>query len=597
MSAADRFRPADHERARELAAARVDEVLPPADEAWLADHLEACAACAQVAAEYDAQHELFSGLREAMPEAPRDLWARTAAAIEAQGGRRSRTRGWRRLFGAPRRASRLMLAPVAVVAAVVIVVGAGLLNGNLFVPGAGPAATPIALAAADLQVISRDSSGNLQVLTRPVDQVCPVTNPSCGVSPTFSVTSVSDLNTATKVQGLISPKQDRMVVVATGPSGQTLYVAPVTVAPTASPAASTAPSAAVSAPATGPVASSTPSAPPSTAPASSTPPTPAPVTSPPATTPPATPVGTSSPEASAPASSPTAAGSASPSGSDGAVASTPPSSASPLPSTEVSPAPAAAIKIASGITIVGMPVYAPDGTHLAFSAMPLDGSTGPDVYTWTVGDTEASPITSDHGSWLAGWAANGILVSRVVSGVPATYLLDPATGHATPIGSTGVWLPAVSPTGSVAVWWSGTVKLAADGVSWVPDEGRLVLGSWPTADGGASAQALAKGQLGAWQARWDDTGTVIAVWTAASATGHDGKLSLYSVDPTTGAADLANPMLDSVPAGSDFSLRAGRLVWTTPSQGGAQVGEILAWSGKTVIGRLEFATDGSTVVP
>ena len=248
--------------------------------------------------------------------------------------------------------------------------------------------------------------------------------------------------------------------------------------------------------------------------------------------------------------------------------------------------------------VVGAPTYSPDGTRVAFSAMPSDGSSGPDIYVWSPGDQEAEPITTDHDSWLAGWAASGILASRVDAGIPSTYQLDPETGHALPIGTPGTWLPAVSPSGTAAGWWSGTVKLAADGVSWVPDQGRLVVGPWPsTADPAAAPQVLAKGPLDAWQVRWDDTGAVVAAWVAQGG-GPNGRLSLYRVDEVTGAPDVASPMLDGAPAEPDFSLRAGRVAWTPPQHGPRQTVEVLAWSGKTVYPPMELPTDGSgTVVP
>ena len=53
------------------------------------------------------------------------------------------------------------------------------------------------------------------------------------------------------------------------------------------------------------------------------------------------------------------------------------------------------------------PDWAPNGEMLAFSAIPDDRSRGPDVYVWSVGDTKARPITTDH--WV---------VLRIVVGQP-----------------------------------------------------------------------------------------------------------------------------------------------------------------------------------
>ena len=591
-----------HERARELAALRADEFLAPQDEAWLADHLDFCDPCAAIAAEYDAQHDLFTDLRAWTPEPPRDLWARTAAAIEAERDHGAKAPGWGFRGRSQRSARRLSLAPVAAVVAVVVVVGAGLLNTvPLGIGGGAAGPTPIALtAAADIQVIGRDSQGNVEIRSRPVDSVCPVGVSTCGAQPTFAVTSVSGVESATTLQGLISPSGHNMVVVAKDAAGEGVWVAPLKAAATptksAPPAATPSPVPATPSPKPSQSASigTTASAASGSPIESAATPTGSPVaSSSPATTAPV--AASNSPDASViPSPSGSAAASSSATPSPSPAAASPTTAPSPLPSVEVTPAPDAAIKIASGVTVVGAPIYAPDGVHLAFAAMPSNGSAGPDIYVWTTGDKTAQAITSDHNTWLAAWTANGILVSRVASGTPATFLLDADTGHATAVGDPGIWLPALSPDGTSAAWWDGTVKLASDGVTWVPDAGKIVAGDWPVASG-AAVQVLAKGPLAAWQVRWADDGGAVAVWTAADK--DSGKLTLYRVDPVAKTADLANPMLDATPANPDFSLRAGRLAWTTPTQGVPQVVEVLAWSGKS-IGRLEVPADGSgTVVP
>ena len=72
---------ASHERARGLAAEQLDSVLAAADETWLAEHLAGCDACRSVASAYEADRVALRSLRDRQPEAPRDLWARTAAAM------------------------------------------------------------------------------------------------------------------------------------------------------------------------------------------------------------------------------------------------------------------------------------------------------------------------------------------------------------------------------------------------------------------------------------------------------------------------------------------------------------------------------------
>jgi hypothetical protein len=670
-----------HQRARELAALRADEALSPNDEAWLADHLEYCDACAEVAAEYDAQHDLFAGLRAFQPEPPRELWARTFAAIDAE-RTRSASPGPRRISGAPRAPRHLPFAPIVALAMIVTVVGVGLLSSHGLVPGGVAGPTPIALAeAADIQVIARDSAGNIRILTRAVDQVCPVGTTSCGVQPTFAVTAVTGVASATNLSGTLSPTGAQMVLVSHDADGG-VYVVPVSPATNAAPAESSSPSTsasattAISAAVVSPSAPAPPSPSASSEPASSVPDaspsqpgTSASSAAPPsATEPPAAsegpespPVDQSSQRSSAPPDSSAPVSTASPLEVSPPLASQdswwppiPPTlgSAEPSssPTTDMTPPPETAVQIASGVTVVGQPIYAPDGLRLAFAATPSDGSAGPDIYVWDGGDGQAIAITSDHGSWLAGWTANGILVSRVTGGIPFTYLLDPATGSATPVGAPATWLPAVSPDGSMAAWWSGSLKLAADGVSWVPDVGNLVLGAWPSTVN-ATPQILSMGPLASWQVRWADDFSSLAVWTDAQGSqavqssqgvggsavavgspvaptstvaeaspltslgqfaqgspiassdqvsqggvvAQGGRLSLYRVMAPFRYVDLANPLLDAVPASPDFSLRTGRLAWTAPSPEPPQVVQVLAWSGDA-IGRLEVQSDGSGAV-
>ena len=81
---------AGHERARELAALRVDEPLTDADTAFLDGHLAACGACREIAAQYDAQTSLFAGLRAESLQAPRDpvTTAKTKVTLVIDGSRR-----------------------------------------------------------------------------------------------------------------------------------------------------------------------------------------------------------------------------------------------------------------------------------------------------------------------------------------------------------------------------------------------------------------------------------------------------------------------------------------------------------------------------
>ena len=170
----------------------------------------------------------------------------------------------------------------------------------------------------------------------------------------------------------------------------------------------------------------------------------------------------------------------------------------PAPSVEVSPGPDGAIEIARDVTLVGASAaYSDDGDTFAFSARPADGSTGPDIYIWQAGDAKAVAITTDHRSVFAGWLGDKVLVSRVTDGVPTTAILDRSTNEEQPVGNDTMWRPTVSPDERVAAWWDGTVKLGTDGITWVPDQGRLILAPWP--DAGQDAQVLTEGPISGWE--------------------------------------------------------------------------------------------------
>ena len=75
---------------------------------------------------------------------------------------------------------------------------------------------------------------------------------------------------------------------------------------------------------------------------------------------------------------------------------------------------------------------------------------------------------------------------------------------------------------------------------------------------------IAEGPLADWDARWDETGTRLAVWIADADDPTVGTLSLYVVDPFDGRIDLASPPLEDEPALAGFSIADGRLAWAAP---------------------------------
>ena len=163
--------------------------------------------------------------------------------------------------------------------------------------------------------------------------------------------------------------------------------------------------------------------------------------------------------------------------------------------------------------------YAPDGSAFAFTARPADGSHGPDIYVWNVGDAEATPITSDHRSVFGSWAGDTIVGSTVVTSddgqtnEPAAFTWSPDGGTNVPLPQAGLaWRPAVDPSEGSAVYWAGTLKPSDDNLGWETVAGRLVLGRWnvgsetsaePTAtplsqrsDGGAGRDDDRRGSAG-----------------------------------------------------------------------------------------------------
>jgi hypothetical protein len=94
---------------------------------------------------------------------------------------------------------------------------------------------------------------------------------------------------------------------------------------------------------------------------------------------------------------------------------------------------------------------------------------------------------------------------------------------------------------------------------------------------------LADGPLGDFEARFDPTGTRLAVWTANVTDTTLGPLWLVVLDPVAGAP---NETVQPLPAGGivalrGFSIEEGRLGWVTPPGQDAQPSsvQVLAWQG------------------
>jgi hypothetical protein len=306
-----------------------------------------------------------------------------------------------------------------------------------------------------------------------------------------------------------------------------------------------------------------------------------------------------------------------------------------------SPTAAAILEIASGVTVVGEAAYSEHGEWLAFSARPSDGSAGPDLYLWHVGDATAQAVTTNHRTYFSTWLDHRVLASSVelssdpsvgggkstdaptaepttaasdkpgkhAEGHPASFLLDPATLARTDIAQADVWLPVVDTTGRFATYWSGTLIPTGDGLDWELGKGELVLSGW--SDGGtagaspeptsASPESSAAPLLGptgtpvtvvhersaSFQAKFDPSSTRLAIWVGEQRDSEVGRLHLVVLDPSTGTVTTGPEPLPGAPALRRFSIDLGRLAWVSPSgqDGQESTVQVLGWS-KTSFGEI-----------
>ena len=183
-----------HERARLRIAERMSGELRREEASWLDDHLAGCDVCTSLAEQYAADRDALRGLRDALPVPPRDLWARTSAAIEHELGRRIPT-------SASRRASRFPIGALSGIAVIAVVIGVSTLSSGIIAPatidlsekpsdqssttggdaGSGPGiaqATPFAVGAGSVQWVDKSANGTLAYNDAAVDEVCPTTDRS-----------------------------------------------------------------------------------------------------------------------------------------------------------------------------------------------------------------------------------------------------------------------------------------------------------------------------------------------------------------------------------------------------------------------------------
>jgi hypothetical protein len=596
----------------------MDWPLDPEEARWLDAHLVECADCAAVATAYESQRSELRTLREQEPLPPRDLWARTAAAIEAACARQGQSATDRSPAGT--QPLRLPVGAISGVLVVAVVVGASLLSrldpqtapatpsGSVSGPlvTATPAdPTPLPIGEADdVAWLRIQDSGDADVLSAAIDEVCP-DGRVAGCAPMDGTMTRSLKLGHAPIAVVRSPAEGELILVdrPDGASGATVYALPAAT-PTSRPS---------------------PTPPPSNAPAETPVPTPS-----------QQPTESVEPSASPPASPQTTA---SPTGS-----AEPPASGEPTtsvePTTTPEPPVEGAVAIATDVVLVGdTAAYSPDGRWFAFSARPADGSAGPDVFVWQSGQGTAIALTTDHRTVFASWVGGQVLASRAVpeggelepepsahdgeqpatdeptatgeptaspgpsspSAEPTRFestilVIDPDTGLVTELGS-GAWRPAVGPDAKTAVYWQGTLVSDAAGVAIVPGEGRLVVSRWPIGAGQREPQVLERNAISDWDARWDATGTRLAVWVADRDDPDLGALSLYTLDAETGRLDRSDRPLVDAPARRGFSIAGGRLAWVTPAgqDGEGSRVQVLAWT-EDEFGKVETLPGEDSIV-
>ncbi len=577
-----------HDRARSDAAERLDGPLDETEAAWLDEHLAGCEACSATAQAYEADRLGLRALRHTAPEPPRDLWARTTAAIEreAAGGHRATTRPARQLplarWGA-----------IAGIAVVAVVVGSTFLQGGWLATPAGttngldgsgvatvtqpphatgiavlPGATPMVVDAGAVGWFDVGADGSYAYNIAKVNEVCAeVDRAGCAALDNGGGQRIALSSSPKSI--ITSPSTGQAVVVGSDESGgNQVFVVALPQGPDASPSPS---------PAVTPTATSSP-------------------------------VGTPLPTpATGPSQSP----------------STEPPSPAPTPSDIVLPtssptptATASAMAIVSGVTVVGdSAAFSPDGAWFAFTARPADGSAGPDIYLWHVGDALAKAVTTDHRSVFGSWAHGLVIGSRpeapaigdapspdpsaLVAVTPVTFSIDPTTGTEVALTFKG-WRPAVAPTGDRAVAWQGSLVVSIDGSSITPADGQLSLVDWTQGGDGTfdpSSALVGQGPMSDFTVRWDETGSWLAVWQADAIDPTVGRLSLLHLDPATGSIERPEAGPQDVPALPGFSIEDGRLAWATPpsQDGEGSRVQIVAWTADGV-GSIESAPGQEVVV-
>jgi anti-sigma factor RsiW len=463
-----------HARYRELISARIDEPLPAAEEVDLERHLEECSRCRSVERDYRAQQTRLAAL-PTIP-APRDLWARTSAALDtemARSPRAARRKERQDRLGDRGPSSRLLAISAASSLTLAIVVIATQLNtGVSLVPTTGPQAavpTPFDIQTQPVFVADFAADG-VTVYQTTVGQVCPTPTIECSAADTATHPVMRITGSGGSSGMAVGSGRGRLALLAINDTGQET-ISVVTLPATATGSGSSA--------ATG-SSSPGPGATPGTAPMHrlTASPVPTEVIQQTPNHPEVSPSSTNKPTRAPRTPAPTPKATPAPSGTQ-----------SPLPGSQLpsGSSATAALAILDHVRTAGAPAaWSQDGNMLAFSAMPADRSTGPDVYVWRLGESKAQRLTSDHASYFASWAGSRIVISRVMplpkgkGPATGTFVLDPASRETRQVPVNRMWLPAVDAKDRWAVSWMGSLAVAGSSVT--PTHGGLYLVDWRSFD-------------------------------------------------------------------------------------------------------------------
>jgi len=583
-----------HGRYRELIAARFDRPLTRAENRLLVGHLKACADCRQTERDYLAQGALLRSMPTPIP--PRDMGARTSTALDREVsrrsyhyprfGRRAIVRDRRSRPGAPGALATMVAAVGVVTVLAILQFGPALRPTPSTAVAVGPATagrpTPIAIAPQPLAVVAAGER-DLTVYQTQVTQVCPTSTPDCMEEEREFLSRTVRLDNLRPQNVALSPNGAQLAFVGHNTDKDVITVVLLrdhTPAPTEPNPTRRPPPSATSAPS---------EPPPSASPAVEESPQAAPTDT-------DQPVEPSLEPETTPKPTPDN------SGRDATPTIDPPSTPRLEPSPERPSATPPASVVPGGLTVLSIledvysagapPAWSRDGEVLAFSAMPADGSHGPDVYVWQPGDDQARPITSDHSSYFASWSGRRIVASRLNETTGKsdslsvlTVVLDPITLEERQVVGPLMWLPVVDPQRSHAVAWTGSLDLTGD-LPAVRDGG-LHLIDWAALDPFASddgeptvppadvelapidptRDTVANPVLD-WEVRWSLDGRVLGIWEAGAPGVTLGTLALLEFDPETGLLSR-EPLMEEW-SRRGFTLGVDRVAWVGVANEGTE---------------------------